>query len=60
MYSNKKKKSSVKYKGYEIIKSGVAVAVYRGNEFITTEAKLEVALDMIDRRVYSNPDFNRR
>lgn len=48
-----------KYKGYEIrnIIGGIN-AVYRDNKLVTVEPNMQVTTDAINRRIYSNPDFN--
>ena len=48
------------YKGYNIqmVNNGICI-VYRNNQIIITEPNLQLALNAIDNRVYSNPDFNR-
>jgi hypothetical protein len=47
------------YKGYEIrpIINGIN-AVYRDNKLVTVEPNMQVTTDAINRRIYSNPDFN--
>lgn len=47
------------YKGYEIknIIGGIN-AVYRDNKLVTVEPNMQVTTDAINRRIYSNPDFN--
>lgn len=48
-----------KYKGYEIKPIiGTINAVYRDNKQVTVEPNLLVTISAINRRIYSNPDFN--
>lgn len=47
------------YKGYEIKTIiGNINAVYRDNKLVTVEPNMHVVTDAINRRIYSNPDFN--
>lgn len=48
------------YKGYSIkpVINGIHV-VYRNNQIIAVEPSLQIAMQAIDNRTYSNPDFNR-
>lgn len=49
---------NMSYKGYELQPIiGGAYVVYRNNQIITTEPNLQLALNAIDNRLYSNPDF---
>lgn len=51
---------NMSYKGYELQPIiGGAYVVYRNNQIITTEPNLQLALNAIDNRLYSNPDFKR-
>jgi len=46
------------YKGYNIkpVINGVHV-IYRNNQIIAVEPSLQIAMQAIDNRIYSNPDF---
>jgi len=48
------------YKGYGIkpVINGVHV-VYRNNQIVAVEPSLQIAMQAIDNRAYSNPEFNR-
>jgi len=48
------------YKGYGIkpVINGIHV-VYRNNQIIAVEPSLQIAMQAIDNRTYSNPEFNK-
>jgi hypothetical protein len=47
-----------RYKGYELQMGNNGICfVYRNNQLLITEPSLQLALNAIDNRIYSNPDF---
>jgi hypothetical protein len=46
------------YKGYRLQMGNNGICfVYRNNQLLITEPNLQLALNAIDNRIYSNPDF---